>query len=345
MAKIRTVRGDIAPEDNGITLTHEHILYANPGADLDHHAVFDVDAVAQETAGTLIAAARDYGYQTMVDLTPCELGRHPVLMRKAAELSGVNIIATTGFFPEKYGIPYHWRVQPIDYIKDFLVRDITEGMVHSFQPTGVKAGIIKIATGSAEPGEPTPIGPHGRRIGRYEDRVIRAAGRAQRETGVCINTHTEPRDYAVTNPGIEQLEILEEEGADLSKVLIGHALVDPDVDQLKEICARGANLQVDHVGIPWQHESEGADAFDERMADAICRVVDLGFLDRLTFTYDRFFHHCRGPITEEAPELLNERVDFAYMFESFLPRLAKRGWAQAEFDQVLIHNPRRLLAF
>jgi phosphotriesterase-related protein len=120
--------------------------------------------------------------------------------------------------------------------------------------------------------------------------------------------------------------------------------VDPQVDQLKEICSRGANLQIDHIGIPWQHESEGADPFDERMAEAICRVVDLGFLDRLTFTYDRFFHHCRGPINDEAPELLNERVDFAYLFESFIPRLEKRGWTKAEFDQVLIDNPRRLLA-
>ena len=345
MAKIQTVLGEIAPEDNGITLTHEHILYANPGVDLDHHAVFDLDTVARETADTLRAAARDYGYRTMVDLTPCELGRHPALMRKAAELSGVNIIATTGFFPERYGIPYHWRVQSVDYIAEFMVRDITEGMVYAFTHTGVKAGIIKIATGSAERHEVTPVGPNGRRVGVYEDRVIRAAGRAQRRTGVCVNTHTEPRDYAVTNPGIEQLDILEEEGADLTKVLIGHALVDPRIDQLKEICSRGANLQIDHIGIPWQHESEGADAFDERMVDAICEIAELGFLDRLTFTYDRFFHHCRGPISEEAPELLNERVDFGYMFDSFLPRLARRGWTQAEFDQVLITNPRRLLAF
>ena len=74
---------------------------------------------------------------------------------------------------------------------------------------------------------PSPIGPNGRRIHIYEDRLIRAAGRAQKATGCCINTHTDPMDYTVTNPGIEQLDIIEEEGGDPTKVIIGHAFVEP----------------------------------------------------------------------------------------------------------------------
>jgi hypothetical protein len=31
--------------------------------------------------------------------------------------------------------------------------------------------------------------------------------------------------------------------------------VNPDIDQLTAICARGANLQIDHIGIPWRHSS------------------------------------------------------------------------------------------
>lgn len=342
--KIRTVLGDIAPEQAGRTLTHEHIVYANPGTDLDHLSVFDVDEVAEETSVRLREARELDNFTTMVDLTPVELGRHPQLFKKVAERSGVNIIATTGFFPQDIGIPYHFRVQSIDDIKRFLIRDITLGMARNFTQTDIKCGIIKIATGSVHV-HPTPVGEGGRRIGKYEDRVIRAAGRAQAELGVCINTHTEPRDYAVTNPGLEQISLLEEEGADPSKVLIGHAFVVPDIKQLKDILATGASLQVDHVGIPWQHESEGADAFDERMADAICEVANLGYADRLTFTYDRFFHQCRGPVNDEAPELLNELVDLPYMFKSFIPRLEKRGWTAKETEQVFVTNPARLLAF
>ena len=36
MAIIRTVLGDIAPDDAGVVLTHEHTLIFLPGADLDH---------------------------------------------------------------------------------------------------------------------------------------------------------------------------------------------------------------------------------------------------------------------------------------------------------------------
>ena len=48
MAKIRTVLGDIAPEDAGVTLTHEHIRYAYPGCEHDHRNVWDFDTVADE---------------------------------------------------------------------------------------------------------------------------------------------------------------------------------------------------------------------------------------------------------------------------------------------------------
>jgi Phosphotriesterase family len=95
-------------------------------------------------------------------------------------------------------------------------------------------------------------------------------------TGCLINTHTEPSDYVVTNPGIEQLDLLESEGADPARILIGHAFVNPDIDQLTAICARGANLQIDHIGIPWRHSS--ADELDDLMAKHIAKVADRGYL-------------------------------------------------------------------
>ena len=76
MPKIRTVLGDIAPEDAGVTLTHEHILYANPGVEFDRKAAFDFDTVAGEVATTIRAGMADYHVKTMVDMTACELGRH-----------------------------------------------------------------------------------------------------------------------------------------------------------------------------------------------------------------------------------------------------------------------------
>jgi phosphotriesterase-related protein len=341
--RIRTVLGDIAPEEAGRTLTHEHILYANPGNDFDHQAVFDFDVVADEVAGKLRASKAEFGLGTMVDMTPVELGRMPQLLKMVAERCDVNIVAITGFFPEEPGIPYHFRLLSIDEIKAFFVRDITVGMAYGFQQTDIRCGLIKIATGSFST-HPSPVGPSGRRIGKYEERVLRAAGRAQAELGVLINTHTEPRDYQASNVGLEQVTLLEEEGADPAKVLVGHAFVIPNIDQLVEICKTGASLQMDHIGIPWQHEAEGAEVFDQRMAEAMTEVAQLGYLDRLTITYDRFFHRC-GPMSEEASGELNEYVDLPYMFSSFVPRLEKLGWTADDLDQLFVHNPARLLAF
>lgn len=176
-----------------------------------------------------------------------------------------------------------------------------------------------------------------------EVRIVRAAGRAQAQLGCCVNTHTEPQDFSLRNAGIEQLDLLESEGADPAKVIIGHPFVNPHLEQLLEICKRGASLQVDHIGIPWQNPS--AEALDEAMANAVCSLAAAGHIDQIVFTYDRFFHHCRGPITEDEPEMLNERVDFGYMFDSFLPRLSKKGFTEEDIRKVLVDNPSRLLAF
>jgi phosphotriesterase-related protein len=345
MSKIRTVLGDVAADQAGITLTHEHIRYAYAGCEFDHRNVWDVETVANKVGQVFHTGHSDYGIKTVVDLTPAEIGRHPELMAQVSRRSGVHVVATTGFFPESagMGIPFHWRRQKVGYIEEMLVRDITEGMVYDGKLTPYKAGILKVSTGGLGPMQPTPIGSDGRRIGFYERKTIEAVAGAQRKLGCCINTHTQPMDYAVTNPGIELLDALEEGGADPGKVIIGHAFVHPNLDQLKAICERGGNLQIDHIGIPWQNDS--ADQLDELLAVAICQLADLGYIDRLVFSYDAFYSHARGPVTEEEPEQLNELVPIGYVFDSFAPRLAKKGFGKAEFDKVMVENPRRLLAF
>jgi len=337
---IRTVLGDIEPADAGVTLTHEHVRYAYQGCEFDHNNVWDLDSVADDVGRTVRDMVREFGIRTMVDLTPPDIGRHPELLAEVSRRSGANIIATTGFYAERMGIGFYWRRKSTDYIAETIVRDLTEGMVYDNKLTPYRAGVIKVASGGM--GE-TPVEANGRRIGPIEERVMRAAARAQKKTGAPIGTHTQPADYGSTNPGIEMLDILEEEGADPGKVMLGHVFIKPRFEQLKELCERGAVLQVDHIGIPWMHDS--AEELDEEMAVAICRLADLGYLGQLVFSYDRFFSHGRGPVTEEEPDQDNTRVPISYLFNSFAPRLAKKGFGRAELNKVLVDNPRRILAF
>jgi phosphotriesterase-related protein len=329
----------------GRTLTHEHLLYTYPGGEYDHLSAFKLDDAVDRIARELKAGMDDWGYATIVDMTPCEVGRNPELMKGVAEKTGCNVIAVTGFFPESMGVPYWFKRQTVEELTEFYVRDITQGMVFGGTQTDIKAGAIKIATGQegVNP-KSSPVGPNGRHISVSEDRLIRAAGRAQKRLGVCINTHTDPMDYIVGNPGIEQLDIIEEEGGDPSKVIIGHAFIEPQsVEQIMDICKRGANVQVDHMGIPWRHDN--TDELDESMATMMAEVADRGYLSQMTITYDRWFFNPRGPATEENPQLLNEKVGLGYLFESFAPRLEKKGFRARDLETLLVDNPRRILPF
>lgn len=344
MAIVRTVTGDIDPSFLGRTLTHEHLLYSTPGSEVDHRCAFDLAETTERIAAELGAAVRDYGFTSMVDLTPCEVGRHPQLMHDVALKSGCNIIGTTGFFPEHLGLPYWWRTQSIEEFAEFFIRDITEGMVFAGTKTDIKAGIIKVATGmdSIDP-RPSPIGPSGRRVGKFEERAIRGAGRAQKALGCCVNTHTDPTDYTVGNPGIDQIELMADEGADPGKIIIGHAFVNGSLQQIKDICDRGATVQIDHMGIPWRHGN--TDELDEKLANLMCDLASDGYLDRMVITYDRWFFNPRGGSTELNPQLLNEKVQMGYLYTDFLPRLEKKGFRSADLDTMLVDNPKRLLAF
>jgi phosphotriesterase-related protein len=343
MQILRTVLGDVPADESGIVLTHEHLLYGYPGAEVDHRTVLDYDNNVTFIADQVSHGMTEYGYRTLVDMTPPEVGRHPELMAEVARRTGMNVIAITGFFPERMGIPYYWRRQTVPELTDFFVRDLTEGMVFAWQQTPYRAGAIKIATGqeSVEP-KPSPIGPNGRRIHQYEDAVIRAAARASRRVGCAINTHTDPMDYDVTNPGIEQLDIIEEEGGDPAKVIIGHAFVNPDPQQLREICQRGANLQIDHIGIPWRVES--SEELDESMANSLATLLDEGFEDQIVLSYDRWFYNPRSDVTESDPQLANERVDLGYIVDSFLPRLRSKGIDEPRLQKIMVDNPRRILS-
>ena len=339
----RTVLGDIPVEQSGRILTHEHLLYGYPGAELDHQTVFDFEDAVTKVADQVTTGMIDYGYGTLVDMTPPEVGRHPEFMAEVAKRTGVNVVAITGFFPERMGVPYYWRRQTREELTDFFVRDLTQGMVFAWRQTPYPAGAIKIATGqeSVTP-KPSPLGPNGRYVHEVEDRVIRAAAHAAMQVGCGINTHIDPMDFEVTNPGREQLEILDEEGMDLSKVIIGHAFVPPQVEMMRELLKMGANVQLDHIGIPWRVGS--AEELDEAMANALLELLEAGYLDRIVISFDRWFFNPRSKVTEEDPQLENEKVDLRYMWTSWVPRLKSKGITDEQLDMLMIHNPRRILS-
>ena len=95
----------------------------------------------------------------------------------------------------------------------------------------------------------------------------------------------------------------------------------------------------------WKRGKKPVDALDESIANLMCEVASRGYLPQMTITYDRWFFNPRGPATAENPQLLNQKVGLGYLFESFAPRLERKGFRAQDLETMLVANPQRILAF
>ncbi|TLN01018.1 phosphotriesterase, partial [bacterium] len=101
MEIIRTVLGDIAPADLGITLVHEHILCDFIGADKVSKERYDVNEVFNVMLPYLSEIHR-LGVRGFVDCTPAYLGRDVQLLADLSKASGIQILTNTGLYKEPY---------------------------------------------------------------------------------------------------------------------------------------------------------------------------------------------------------------------------------------------------
>src|SRR5262249_60313253 len=145
-----------------------------------------------------------------------------------------------------------------DQIAEELERDIT----HGIDGTDVRAGLL---------GE---VGSRFTWISPVEERVFRAVARAHKRTGLTIATH------AVNSPvGLDQLDILQEEGIDPRRVVIGHSHTYPVHEYHVALAKRGAFLSFDRMGVtqPYEHE---------RMLEGVTLLVAAGLVGHVVLSQD-----------------------------------------------------------
>ena len=180
--------------------------------------------------------------------------------------------------------------------------------------TGVRPGII---------GE---IGTDKPWLSAQEERVHRAVARAARRTGLAITTH------AVLSPvGLDQLRVFEAEGADPTRVVIGHADSYPHLDHYLAIVERGASVEFDFLGMsftPQERHGEG------RVVERLCELLARGHVERVLLSQD---------VCHDAQLTRYGGNGYAYLAETFLPRLREAGVSEAEIETMTVANPRRLL--
>lgn len=302
MATITTVLGSVEPECLGRTLMHEHVIcdfYRVTGV---LNQLLNDEDLAVDELRRLTAA----GGAALVECTTPDLGRNPAALQRISARTGLHIIAGTGWYRELFYPAEIDRLSTEDLAAG-MVSDLTRGMAG----TTIRAGII---------GE---IGVNLDYATAREERVLRAAARAQKRTGAPLLTHASM--YPV---GLAQLAILREEGVDPNRVVIGHCDTFLDVEYHAQLLQGGANIAFDTIGR--QHMNP-----DPRRAKLIVDLVRQGWGERLLLSSDRCH---RSDLTAFGG------VGYAHVFTTFFEQLRALGLGEADLDQLTISNPRRVLA-
>jgi phosphotriesterase-related protein len=314
MKSINTVTGTVSTDKLGTTLMHEHLLIAWAGWELDCNAPrFDRKTALKHSVERL-KELKDLGLGTFVDPCPNDIGRDIVFMADVASASGVNVIAATGLYKEDLGNTAYFRQRSVAEIADVYVAEITEGVGE----TGIKAGIIKCATGKDH-------------ITEYEQKCLRAAARASKKTGTPITTHTEEGTM-----GREQLDIFAEEGVDLAHVIIGHSCGASDLKYHTDMLDRGCYLGFDRFGLDFVHP-------DRLRLAALIGLAGVGFEKQLVLSHDSVA--CwkgKGMPDMDAKTLeLIKNWNPTHIFKNIIPALKKAGVGDHKINSMMVDNPRR----
>ena len=309
MSSVQTVLGPIDPAELAWVLPHEHTAIAlwHIPKRWDYWELRRDEPVIVEELAAFHAA----GGGTVVDLTLDGVGRDPAWLAGLARATGLHLVMGSGWYRGAH-YPAEALIdrRSVGALADDIVRDATDGVGE----TGIRSGII---------GE---IGTDKPWLSAQEERVFRAAARAARRTGLAITTHA-----VQSTVGLDQLDVLEAEGADLSRVVVGHADSNPSLDYHLAIVARGAMIEFDFLGMsftPLERHGEG------RIVDNLRELLSRGHLDRILLSQD---------VCHDSQLRRYGGNGYTYLAETFLPRLRAAGVSDDEIRTITVDNPRRLL--
>jgi phosphotriesterase-related protein len=300
--EVITVRGLIRPEEMGITYTHEHLFLDA----MDHYPGYGYQLVIddEEMMAGEIEEFKRLGGQTICDVTLDEIGRDPVRLARFSERMGIHVLMGAGWYRD-FGYPPIVAEKSSRELAEVLVKEIEFGV----GDTGIRAGFI---------GE---IGTGRHFIKPAEERVFRAAALAQAQTDVVITTHTTRWGTLA----LEQIALLEEFGANLSRVIIGHLGDRIGVKNLLPIAEKGVYLEVDNIGYldyqpEWVRADNVAGLVKEGFTNQVLLSEDICMLNHLKYTGGK---------------------GYGYLIETFVPMLRERGVTDAQIHQIMVVNPAR----
>ena len=351
---IHTVCGKINAEDIGISAMHEHLycdswtsyysnigdmdasvfqpltlenyglIRRNPGALRENLILTDVDLTIRE-----VTRYRKAGGSLIVDATVRGAFPNPKALKEISIKTGIHVVAATGFYmvdtlpPEDKGLT-------ASEMAELCIREIRVG----FPETDIQAGII---------GEVGAIGE----MDENEKKILRATAAAQKETGAAVLLHTacpstlfdSPLNLSWRERTHRVLDYMEAHGADLSRVIVGHADVSElnSVEDQLDILRRGIVLEYDNFGQEHPYDRENTYGItDWQRVKNILRLVEEGYGTSLVLSTD---------VWQKAQYAAYGGWGFDHIPTNIFPMLRKNGLTEEALHQISVLTPRRLLDF
>jgi predicted metal-dependent phosphotriesterase family hydrolase len=319
--KIQTVRGRIKPSEFGFALVHEHILIDFIGADKISPDRYDAQDVFNVMLPKLMQA-RQRGITGFVECTPAYFGRDVRLLRRLADAADMHILTNTGYYGARNDkfVPTHAYTDSVDQLAGRWISEFEKGI----DGTDIRPGFMKIGVDSIS--RLTSDVNYG--LSDIDAKLVRAAARAHKHTGLPIAAHTGQGAAALA-----QLAIFEEEGIDLSAVIMVHADFEPDQSYDMTVTGRGAWLEFDGItpkprGLGWPSKY-----YAERIKAAS------QYEDKILLSMDSGWYWV-GKAGDWAGEVGGGIVrDYNYLPDVFLPALRKDGISEQMIHQLTVSNP------
>ncbi|HDL7487027.1 TPA: phosphotriesterase-related protein [Yersinia enterocolitica] len=287
---------------DGYTYAHEHLHIDLSGFKNNLDCRLDQYQLICDEMRELVGK----GVANIVEVTNRYMGRNPQFLLNVMRDSGINVIASTGYYTDSF-YPPMVRENSAEQLAQTMIDEIEIGI----DGTELKAGVI------AEIGTSEGI------ITPDEAKVFHAAALAHHATGLPISTHT-----SFSTMGLEQIALLKQHGVALDRVVIGHCDLKEQPDLIMKMIDMGVYVQFDTIG-------KNSYFPDERRIAMLVTLAERGLLDKVMLSMD---------ITRRSHLKANGGSGFSYLADSFVPMLLAAGISSAQVEMMLRHNPNKFFA-
>jgi phosphotriesterase-related protein len=307
--QIQSIQGPVEAASLGLILPHEHLFTDLRGPAVADYAQAEPSQVVEVVTPYLVEASAA-GVTALVECSTVGVGRNLLVLQRLADTTSIHILAPTGVYREAF-IPQSLLEPDEHELAELWTKELTDGI----DGTSIRAGFVKLAM--------SDDGPTG-----LEVRNLKAAARASQNTGAVIASHTIGGQVAN-----KEMDVLEEAGLDLRRFIWVHAQTEPDLAVLAEAARRGAYLELDSVGAPYQSQ--------EDLLDTAVSLIEAGFANRLMLSHDAGWYN---PAREDGKPEDGFR-GYTALVRDFLPGLQSRGIGEEQLHLITVINPAEAFAF